>query len=263
MRLSSDEMRFFKREGYLIKRGVLDLELMARARERLWVGAPPSLRREDPASWVGPIAAGDESEDKGNYRRGFRWQYREPGSEAWMVRLLASEPRVWGMAEQLLGAGQLVPPERIRGIYCTLPYGERPIPPATCHVDAHPFHMGVVGYIDDVEPGGGGFAVWPGSHRRFYHAFHSQYRYEPTEEYERIREECHRTTPVDCCGAAGDIVFWHHRIGHMAAPNRSDRIRQAVLYDFRKQDLDRTQEEPPCADMWRDWSAELRAAGEE
>jgi ectoine hydroxylase-related dioxygenase (phytanoyl-CoA dioxygenase family) len=65
---------------------------------------------------------------------------------------------------------------------------------------------------------------------------------------------------VECHGGPGDIVFWHHRIGHAAGPNTSRQIRQAVLYDFRKTDLDRTQEEPPAADMWRDWSAELRAA---
>jgi hypothetical protein len=26
-----------------------------------------------------------------------------------------------------------------------------------CHTDGHPFHLGVVGYIDDVPPGGGSF----------------------------------------------------------------------------------------------------------
>ena len=38
--LTTDEMRFFKRNGYLIKRGVLDPALMERARTRLWDGAP-------------------------------------------------------------------------------------------------------------------------------------------------------------------------------------------------------------------------------
>ena len=33
-----DEIRFFKREGYLIKRGALDQELIARDRERKWAG---------------------------------------------------------------------------------------------------------------------------------------------------------------------------------------------------------------------------------
>ena len=30
-------------------------------------------------------------------------------------------------------------------------------------------------------------------------------------------------------------------------------IRKAVLFDFRKIDIEQTMKEPPCADMWRDW----------
>ena len=44
-----------------------------------------------------------------------------------------------------------------------------------------------------------------------------------------------------------------NRIGHAAGHNYSRQIRQAVLYDFRKTELERTQEEPPNEDMWRDW----------
>jgi hypothetical protein len=46
----------------------------------------------------------------------------------------------------------------------------------------------------------------------------------------------------------------------MAAHNRTRRIRQAVLSDFRKKDLERTQEEPPADDMWKDWSPAVRQA---
>ena len=46
----------------------------------------------------------------------------------------------------------------------------------------------------------------------------------------------------------------------MAAPNTTRRIRQAVLYDFRKDDWETTQSEPPAQDMWKGWSDELRAA---
>ena len=60
-------------------------------------------------------------------------------------------------------------------------------------------------------------------------------------------------------GEAGDIVFWHHRLGHMASPNISGQLRQAVLYDFHKADMVQTQLEPPQQDMWRDWSGEIRA----
>ncbi|MDE2706382.1 MAG: hypothetical protein OXI35_15030, partial [Gemmatimonadota bacterium] len=95
--LTTDEMRFFKRNGYLIKRGVLDPALMERARARLWDGAPPGRRRDDPDTWAGPFRADEENPDGANHRRGFRWNFREPGGEAWMVRLLATEPKVWAM----------------------------------------------------------------------------------------------------------------------------------------------------------------------
>ena len=45
--LTEEEIRFFKREGYLIKKGVLDPKLCARARNRLWDDPPPSLNKDD------------------------------------------------------------------------------------------------------------------------------------------------------------------------------------------------------------------------
>ena len=95
--------------------------------------------------------------------------------------------------------------------------------------------------------------VWPGSHRTFYYDFHSQYKNEPTEQYEVHRREFSRLPGVDCHGQAGDIIFWHHRIGHTASHNYSSNIRQAILYDFTKNDLPETMEEPPNENMWRDW----------
>ena len=148
-------------------------------------------------------------------------------------------------------------PEAIRGIYSTLPCGDHPVTAITCHTDAHPFHLGVVGYIDAVAPGGGGFAVWPGSHKKFYYTFTSQYRNEPTEENPVVREYYDRRPPVDCYGEAGDIVFWHHRLAHTGPPNTTGRIRRAVLYEFSKRDIGQTQLEPPQENMWRDWSSEF------
>ena len=59
-----------------------------------------------PDTWVGPIKKEEECQDTMNAKRGFRWNFREPGSEDWMVRLLATDPSVWGMAEQFLGEGK-------------------------------------------------------------------------------------------------------------------------------------------------------------
>ncbi|MDE2728364.1 MAG: hypothetical protein OXI19_10080, partial [Gemmatimonadota bacterium] len=55
VRLTDDDIRFFVREGYLVKRGVLDPELMARGRERMWSNLPPPLEREKPETWIGPF----------------------------------------------------------------------------------------------------------------------------------------------------------------------------------------------------------------
>jgi hypothetical protein len=42
-------------------------------------------------------------------------------------------------------------------------------------------------------------------------------------------------------------------LAHTAGHNRAQVIRKAVLYDFRKVDLEEKTEEPPCENMWRDW----------
>ena len=62
--LTEDEIRFFKTNGYLIKRGVMDPELCARARERLWDDPPPSMKKNDPDTWVGPIKEEEESSEE-------------------------------------------------------------------------------------------------------------------------------------------------------------------------------------------------------
>ena len=250
--LTAEEVAFFKEQGYVIKRGILDPELMTQAREALWAGAPAELRRDDPASWIGPFQ--EESEDKASVRREYTWKYRTPGSEAWMKELLPLNPSVWAIAEQLMGVGNLLVPERVRGIYCILPEGNLPERPYRFHVDQHPFHFGVVAYIDKVVPNGGGFAVWPGSHRRFYPAFETQHTFNPKPEAQAIVKAMQEEPHIDCHGDAGDVVFWHHRFAHSAGHNRSRNIRQAVLYDFRRKDLEQLQDIPPHADMWTDWA---------
>lgn len=46
--LSEQEVLFFKEEGYLIKRQIMDPELMAKAREQMWENAPAHIRRDAP-----------------------------------------------------------------------------------------------------------------------------------------------------------------------------------------------------------------------
>ena len=249
--LSDQEIQFFKEEGYLIKQQVMDPNLISLARERLWDNASDRMNPTDTGTWIGPIE--EHRDDQGNVRGGYSWKYRQIGSQKWIVRMLPRDPTVWSIAEQLLGSGKVVIPDRIRGIYCILPQGDLPEKPTTCHTDGHPFHLGVVGYIGDVPPKGGGFTVWPKSHRKLYFNYHSSHRNEPTDQHEKDIAYFNQQTYVDCHGQAGDIVFWHHRLAHAAGHNRSRQIRQAVLYDFRRKDMDQVMKEPPSQDMWRDW----------
>lgn len=361
MRLTEAELVTFREEGFVIKHGALDPQLMAQARDLLWESAPPSLRRDDPSTWVGPIKKEDEGivlmRDGVATRipagmihgtatvnqSGFSWRCRTAGAEQCILDMTARA--LWDVAEQLLGVGQVVEPTgeslgemlahtgedasdvdtlakiaaesdvgfrqlcaryahsvivaseprvkggasisnshaplpegmdhqdisnlfvagtRSRGIYGILPQpagSERRKPgPEGCHSDAHPFHLGVMAYIDDVPPNGGGLRLWPGSHRKVFHTFdrqHTSFRGEAFSE--AMREVAAEIPAVDTYGPAGTVVFWHHRLGHNPGINYvGHNIRQAVLFDFIKENVD---DGPPPADMWKDWSAELRNAG--
>ena len=82
-------------------------------------------------------------------------------------------------------------------------------------------------------------------------------------EYEKeITKILKDTKPVDCWGSIGDVVLFHHRIAHMAGHNYTNKIRQAVLYDFKKKDLDESRTKPPQDDMWGDWSESLKSVSE-
>lgn len=303
--LSAEQMAFFKRNGYLIVRAAMDVELCKEAQDLMWSGLPEesALRRNDPTTHPGPFSERDHQADTVHLRDGYRWQQRQCGTTQLLINLVYNE-RLCGFAEQLLGKGTLQEPvvggtpmgtfgaawpdgpvdpargtQGVRGIYATLPYGEKAREPDQCHTDGHPFNLGIVGLINDVPPDGGAFKVWPESHRRLYPTFQLSYDqpripyYEHlpsykgiahTQEYlDQIQALEADTQAVDCHGSIGDVVFWHHRTAHMAGHNYSDVIRQAVLFDFSKTDLDEARTRPPEDDMWLDWSDELRASGVE
>ncbi len=266
--LSAEQIAFFKREGYLVLHDVLDENLMAMAREAVWDEIQQGIDRSDPATWVGPGSSG--------FRSGVG-----VADKPWLVDMLPANPTVTGIAEQLLGKGKVAPlGTAIRGINCNLPFGDKRrhqgIRIDQLHVDAHPFNLGCTAYFDDVQPGGGGFTVHPGSHRRFWKTFELQYdtlrrradsdylkeQQHHTAEYHRVREECHADGKVEITGKAGTCIFWHHRLAHQAGDNHGATIRCAALHDFHRIDLQESRERPPANDMWVDWSDEVKANAE-
>lgn len=304
VKLTNEQIRFFKEQGYLVLPSVLDRGLCAEARDLLWASLPSgaALQRDKPESHIGPFHENDTSNDPLNYRSGFRWQVRRHSTEEAMIRLLYSDS-IMALARQMLG-DELAQPvvggsvmgsegaawpdgpidpaqasEGIRGIYATLPFPDshaKAHPEAQPHTDGHPFMLSVVGLIDQCPEGGGAFTVWPGSHKRLFHKCMLRYDqprvpyYEHMPTYKGIvqsdeyRAELAKilkdTTPVECSGNEGDIVFWHHRLVHAAGENHSGVIRQAVLADINRNDLCELRQKSHLEDMWQDWSDSVKAS---
>ena len=273
-RLSAQEISFFKRQGYLIKKGVLDPELMRRARQRKWVGAPDRMKADDPTTWIGPWRPEEEtSEAEENCKIGYTWKYREPANEEWLVRMMASHPIIVGWAEQLLGAAKFDVPERVRGIYCRLPMGEAAEQPLVCHCDVGPdsLHetpferllkpgLGAVGLIAPIPPQGGAFTVWPGTHKIIYDLMIRTEGLARNQAYKQQIIDFNSDHHVEGWGQAGDVLLWHRLLAHTAGWNRSEtlQLREAVLCDYAPREAEEAK--TSYQDMWEDWSDEVRAA---
>ena len=197
------------------------------------------------------------------------------------------------VVRQLLGEGEVQEEDvRTRGVYCTMPYGNKLKARNQSHVDSSldsRQRIGVVTYIDNVAPGGGSFMVWPGSHH-YCHRFLATQEDTNANGYQQKEKKnltggpddrpswaagmqaawelVEKTIyPVDCFGAAGDVVFYHSHLAHMAGQNYSANIRQAVISGFSKTADALPDDELIAhaleADIWRDWSALVRRSGDD
>eukprot|EP01048_Picozoa_sp_COSAG05_P008272 COSAG05_NODE_622_length_8291_cov_19.484985_10_plen_318_part_00 len=280
------------------RRGILDPALCAAARERLWEANDlPRLRRDDPATWT-EFTADEECNDAATLRRRFSWRVRSCAREELLLQLLPRNSAVRAVVGELLGAGNFgfTPPgyysgdfstdfsdfsEKTRGIYAVMPYAhDRPRARLQLHNDStleSRDRVSCVGYIDDVLPGGGGFAVWPGTHRSCWNKidhWEERRRQDPSavpvdapallQQWEDIVTSVH---PVDCAGKAGDVIFYHSRLGHHAGQNYSASIRLAVLTEFALTPTalpDSQLRSAACmrGDIWYGWSCRVRRAAD-
>lgn len=115
--LSESQIAQFKRDGMLVLPGVLDPDLCRQARDQMWemiARHRPRMQRHDPATWV-PFSkeeadSYERPEGGGDpyfFGRGHRLYIRNGAEEL----LLNTAPRsLWGVAEQLLGEGEVVWP---------------------------------------------------------------------------------------------------------------------------------------------------------
>jgi hypothetical protein len=248
--LSESQKREFKRNGFVTIRGAVDPDLCQRARETVWEGLP--VDRDDPESWKG-MNQGSDIPDIAS---------TDPFEEFARV--------VFPYAEALVGEGILAPPgeppvevshhagatvggdhDGMISPHISYPrededssWTERETQNQGAHVDGYapddrfgedinymPMTVGTAVYFDTVQPGGGGFTVWPGSHLVLSEYF-EDHTYEEYVSEQDVLSELDLGAPFEISGQAGDLVLWHHNLVHAAGPNVSDRIRMASIGRF-------------------------------
>ena len=117
--LTTSQIAQFKRDGFIVLPGVVDPELCRAAREHMWntiADHRPSMKRDDPATWV-PFTEEEQASydtqrpDAGGepyFTGGGHGMKIYNGSEDLMLNIGAWP--LWDIAEQLLGTGEVVWP---------------------------------------------------------------------------------------------------------------------------------------------------------
>lgn len=176
---------------------------------------------------------------------------------------LYRNPQVMGIAEELLGKGNVLPVESAKP-YPRFPDAEDASPRLGGHIDGigngsngqpkgkykRSFTMFAVIYLADVpEPESGNFTVWPGSHRTFADYFRSNGHEVLSQGSPRIDLP---EGPVMVTGKAGDLILAHHQIYHAGGYNLSPSVRHAVIARLRHKECDAIGSDA-YTDIWREW----------
>ena len=232
--LNQQEIKHFKKEGFIVKRQLIkDEETFQKIKDHIWANVPRSLMKQNnPQTWIEPPENKWTESDslKVGHLKHRNWKIRSKGSnglgtEDFLVKNIANSPNMLKVVESLIGS-PVRPPKRVRGIYCVFPSKPGSQEKYNVHVDYIPSHVTAMVIADQIRPGCGGFMLWPGSHielHRYWNTAHGGgMDHETSQKFLGAREKIIRgTTPVEFTGSAGDVIFWHPRAIHSAGSNRS------------------------------------------
>lgn len=260
--LTRAQKQEFTRNGFLVLDGELDADLTARARRAAWDAIPEDP--DDASTWT-PSEYRNVADDLAD---------PEPFEEI--------HRRTFAYAESLVGEGVLTPPEGVMQVQLRFPDATDVADPGaarprdlTGHVDGFGQYeetgevgyttMAAVVYLDRVEPRGGGFTVWPGSHRineRFFHE-HSLERLGERKSsppalagagdgFDFDRDLDDQFDPFEIHGDAGTVVLWHGKLMHCAGVNVSPNVRMAAIPRFTRAEGDDIKADA-AEDIWKYW----------
>ena len=257
--LSIKEIEFFKENGFLIKKNLLDQDKLNRALEQVWIHLLDKvpileesgwhLSRENRDSWMNPQWA----EMKPHPSSG-PYQGRQPLEHYgrivkmhdifdidYLADLLPREPDVQLIVRNFLGEN-LRSNVSTRGAYAIFPTrnekdptGKKRLTGASLgpHTDQVCQQLNVCAYLNDVKPRNGGFTLYPGSHKIMFRRHEFEANWSPLESYNTgIQAVIEDIEPLELIAGKGSCIFWHGRMVHSAGIHIGDDIRWAVFADF-------------------------------
>lgn len=257
--ISESDRAFLEENGYVRIANALDPSRCENIIKYIWTLMPDRFNRADPASWTGRVQ--DCCNNLPLYQNRGLVRFKDKHGFA---KVPVFKDAIYDNAH-LLGViaaalGRSLERVRVRGLHPNFPIpawvpvnevmGNRihdqmsgpalqflkiprpPQLPITPHLDAHPFELSSMLYLEDVEDEAGGLAVWPGSHRLFAHAFEAEFNFLPTLAYKRLLSLLQRFRPRTLGGKKGDLIIFHNRLLHSNTFNFSNQIRYGLLIDI-------------------------------
>lgn len=241
--LTNGQVNFFQENGYLVCREMIPREWTEEALDLVWENL--DAERSDPASWVD---------------QGYKTIGGVGGSD--IVKRIVREGGVHGAAQQLVGAENIYGPGGASP-HISFPRSNKAWSiPARGHLDGYytphngvtkgttgRFMVAATIYIDTVDHKGGGFTLWPGSHRLFAEYF----RTHPIDGPQGGVVDFSLGEPYEFTGGPGDVCFWHGWISHTASTNAGERPRMALITRISRKDQDEWKFDTADGDLWSRW----------
>ncbi|GAB4454420.1 MAG: hypothetical protein OHK0029_08980 [Armatimonadaceae bacterium] len=218
--LTREQIAQFVRDGYVVAPQCFDSQTATDLIPLFWEAAP--ISPSDRSGWEKKVYLVQK-----NFVDG-------PAKALW------SEVGI-GVLDDLVGAERYLPPQGSGWVLLNLPgFAHTPwtAPTDGWHIDGIHFHhhvhsreQGLIGLLlfTDVEPGGGGTAVNPGSHHITARILRDA---EPegldhVELARRVGAATEGMPVVEVRGNAGDILMMHPHLYHASSANCSERVRIA------------------------------------
>ena len=251
-----------KRNGFVVVDDVVDQETITEAREEFWRGIP--YDRDD---YEGLLEAPERIENA--------WEYIDNPDP-----FAAINEQLFPYAEELAGEGTLEFPEGRIQVLPRFPGGDQrqgeelpSLHRERGHIDGYGPHFDnhyevgyytvmTATYLDRVEPRGGGFIVWPGSHW-YAGEYYSEYHLESLVnnatlpayedgEWDRCGYLSDQLDPLEIHGDAGTTIFWHQNLLHCGGINRSPYVRLSTIQRFVRPDREEIKRDA-YANIWKYW----------